>query len=362
MPELSLKRIFGGRLLADPPAPPAPVAELPRPEAPPMTAAPAAEPVRDRVINVRFYTDYPVCNYKCPYCVAGHAPPEGRPESPWSDDRYRAIVDNLCKLDFPINLRIGVGGEFFISKVLVEGARKLAACDHVKVLNLITNLSFHPQQYARILKGIPKEKVALVASYHPTEVKSADAWVAAAQELATYYDLTTMSVAYPPALPKLREIKEKFAAVGVDHFIQPFIGEYEGKLYPQAYTEEERALIREVIYSRHDYEFLLNLKKPGLCNAGFKYLFIDPYGLVKPCGGADHGRILGDLTASPKVEFLDGPRPCPAAACQCDTENIQTKVFEDHYAWTDKNQHRFAYRFAGEAKTSPWMDEWTVPY
>ena len=326
--------------------------------------APAAQRVAPPpgVINVRFYTDYPVCNYKCPYCVAGHAPPEGRPPSPWDEERYKQIIENLCQLDFPVNVRIGVGGEFFISKVLVEGARRLAECDHVKVLNLITNLSFHPKQYARILHGIPKEKVAMVASFHPTEVKSEDAWIAAAQELSTYYDLTTMSVAYPPALPTIRETKRKFAAAGLDHFVQPFIGEFEGKMYPQSYTPEEKKVVREVIYSRHDWEFLQELKKPGLCNAGFKYLFVDPMGLVTPCGGADHGRLLGDLTQSPEISFLDGPRPCPAMACQCDTENINTVVFEQHYQYLDKNQHRFGYRFAEEAKTAPWMDEWAVPY
>jgi hypothetical protein len=314
------------------------------------------------VINVRFYTDYPTCNYKCPYCVAGHAPPEGRPPSDYDDDRYLQIVDNLCKLDFPINVRIGVGGEFFVSKVLVEGARRLAAADNVAIINLITNLSFHPKQYARILAGIPREKVAMVASYHPTEVKSEDGWIAAAQELSTYYDLTTMSVAYPPALPNIRALKAKFAAAGLDHFVQPFIGEFEGRMYPQAYSAEELKVVRDVIYSRHDWEFLAMLKKPGLCNAGFKYLFVDPMGLVKPCGGADHGRILGDLTQSPDITFLDGPRPCPASVCQCDTENINTLVFEDHYQYLDKNQHRFGYRFADEARASPWMDEWSVPY
>ncbi|MGA0608256.1 hypothetical protein ACO2Q0_19865 [Phenylobacterium sp. VNQ135] len=318
--------------------------------------------VEQRTINVRFFTDYPVCNYKCPYCVAGHAPPEGRGPSPWNEERYLQIVDNLCKLPFPINIRIGVGGEFFISKVLVEGARRLGASDNVRVLNLITNLSFHPKQYARILAGVPKEKVALVASYHPTEIKNEDAWIAAAQELGTYYDLTTMSVAYPPSLHKLPEVKAKFEAAGVDHFVQPFIGEYDGKTYPQAYTEEERAIIRQVIYSRHDWEFLLNLKRPGLCNAGFKYLFVDPEGVVYPCGGAQHLKPMGDLSQSPEVTFFAGPKPCPAMACQCDTENINTKVFEEHYAYLDKNQHRFAYRFTEEAKAAPWMDEWTVAY
>ena len=333
----------------------------PGPEAAPAPAAPETAPARG-LTNIRFYTDYPVCNYKCPYCVAGHAPPEGRGPSPWDEDRYLAIIDNLCKLDFPINIRIGVGGEFFISKTLVEGARRLAAADHIQSINLITNLSFHPKQYARILHGIPKEKVALVASYHPTEIKNEDAWIAAAQELGTYYDLTTMSVAYPPALRNLPEVKRKFAAAGVDHFIQPFIGEFEGKMYPNAYDDEERAILREVIYSRHDHEFLLNLKKPGLCNAGFKYLFVDPVGKVTQCGGFQEGQQLGDLAVSPELAFFDGPRPCPAMVCQCDTENINTVAFETHYEYLDKNQHRFRYRFAEEAKEQPWMSEWEIPY
>ena len=37
------------------------------------------KPVGVSPIKVRFYTDYPVCNYKCTYCVAGHGPPEKLP-------------------------------------------------------------------------------------------------------------------------------------------------------------------------------------------------------------------------------------------------------------------------------------------
>lgn len=315
-----------------------------------------------QVINIRFYTDYPVCNYKCPYCIAGHAPAEGRGPSPWDEQRYLKIVRNLCKVPFPINIRIGVGGEFFVSKSLVEGVRLLGQFTNVVSVNLITNLSFKPKQYVRILEGVPRDKIALVASFHPTEVKNEDNWIAAASELASYYDLVTMGVAYPPLIPRLPEIKEKFRAVGIDYFVQPYIGEFEGRRYPQSYSEDERTIIRKVIYSRHDYEFLLNLKRPGLCNAGFKYLFVNPMGIVTPCGGADHGRILGDLASSPTIERLEGPKPCPALTCQCDTENINTVTFESHYRWTDKNQHRFAYRFAEEAKDRLWMDEWTIPY
>jgi hypothetical protein len=193
------------------------------------------------VISVRFYTDYPVCNFKCPYCIAGHAPPEGRGPSPWDEARYLRIVDNLCRVNFRANVRIGVGGEFFVSKTLVRSAHILAASDQIAILNLITNLSVSPKQYERALEGIAREKVALVASFHPTETPDPGRWIAAAQELSQSYDLVTMSVAYPPLLGELERNKACFDAAGLAHFVQPFIGEHDGKLYPNAYTPEERA-------------------------------------------------------------------------------------------------------------------------
>ncbi len=316
----------------------------------------------DSVISVRFYTDYPICNFKCPYCIAGHAPPEGRGPSAWDEARYLRIIENLCRVNFKANVRIGVGGEFFVSKTLVRGAHMLAASDRIAIINLITNLSVSPRQYERALEGIAREKIALVASFHPTEVSNAERWIAAALELSESYDLVTMSVAYPPLMGEMERNKARFAAAGLIHFVQPYIGEFEGRHYPSAYTPEERAILRRVIYSRHDFEFLLNLKRPGLCNAGFKYLYVDPLGQVRPCGGADHGVVLGDLSESPFIQFRDGPRPCPASACQCDTENVHTLDFANHYQWLGMNQHRYAYRFAGEVAARPWMDEWAISY
>lgn len=315
-----------------------------------------------QTVNIRFYTDYPVCNFKCPYCIAGHAPPEGRGPSPWNAQRYHTIVENLCRLPFNFNIRIGVGGEFFVSKDLIAGARRLAQSDQVISVNLITNLSLSAEQYTRLLAGFPPHKVALVASFHPSEVKDRNAWITTAQTLAHSFSLATMTVAYPPLIHQLERTKDDFVAAGLIHFVQPYIGIYEGKSYPQAYSAEERAVIRRVIFSRHDHEFLLNLKRPGLCNAGSTYLFVDPLGIVRPCGGADHSKILGDLTVSPDLTRIEGPVQCPALTCQCDTENINTVIFQENYQHSLVNQHSFSYRFLEEAKTAPWLDEWRIPY
>ena len=132
--------------------------------------------------------------------------------------------------------------------------------------------------------------------------------------------------------------------------------------YPQAFNEQERDLLRGLAYSRHDYEFLLNTRRPGLCYAGARAFYVNPWGLAYPCGMGKYAQPIGDLSQSPAIELNDGPRPCPFATCQCDTENINTVDFEQHYVRSGINQHRYSYRFSGEAKASPWMDEWLIRY
>ena len=103
-------------------------------------------PRKTDVINVRFYTDYNICNYSCPYCIAGQNNKANIVEK-WDDRNFDAIIENLTRLPFKINIRLGVGGEFFLNKKLVAGARKLSHAKNVHSVNLITNLSFSVSQY-----------------------------------------------------------------------------------------------------------------------------------------------------------------------------------------------------------------------
>jgi hypothetical protein len=296
------------------------------------------------VLNVRFYTDYPVCNMHCPYCIAGHHAAAGRPPSDWNADRYAAIIDNLCKVRHRINVRIGVGGEFFTSKVLIAGAQKLSHAAPVAGLNLITNLSMSLEQYRHILAAFAREKLAFVASCHPSEIRDLDAWLDVASRMAEDYDLMVMFVAHPPLLQRLPELRARVQAAGLECFVQPFIGELDGKQYPAAYSEAERALIRTLMYCRHDEEYLLDMKKPGLCSAGHRAFFIDAWGRAYPCGGGHYPKPIGDFTQSPELALRPGPMTCPFRTCQCDTENINVLEFKERYIRPGLHQHRFRLR------------------
>ncbi len=317
---------------------------------------------QEPVINIRYITDYPKCNFSCVYCIAGHGEVTESRERHWDADRYASIINNMTRIPHKINVRIGVAGEFFLDKNLVDGASRLSHSDNVASVNLITNLSFKHHQYQKIFESYQSEKVAIVASFHPGEIDDIAQWSNVAEKISREYDFSVVMVAFPPLLADLKQHYQSLKDRGLEVFIQPFIGFWDKKHYPQAYTDAEKELIKSVMYSRHDYEFLMQLKKPGLCNAGHSSLFVNPHGLVYPCGMGSYEHSIGDLSQSPELKLRTHAAPCPFSQCQCDTENINTVQFAQYYKLDALNQHKYQYRFAEEALLDPRVDEWQISY
>lgn len=312
-------------------------------------------------LNIRFLTNYMKCNFKCPYCIVGSM--KNDPNYALFDEAALArITDNIIKIQGRINIRLGVLGEFFLSQALLDAARKLSNAPNVLSVNLITNLSFPYKTYLRKLEGCDASKTALVASFHPTEIRDFNVWFDTALRLNKLLDFAVVFVGYPPLLPAIAKLVAAFTEQGVHTFVQGFVGAFEGRNYPDSYTEHEKALLRSISSSRHDYEYFVEKRRPGLCNAGYKSLFVDLTGNVRPCGMGKRAEHLGNLLQSPELRLFDGPRPCPRSSCLCDTENINAVSFEERYEHTGLNQHRFKYRFAELAKVNPEYDEWSIKY
>ena len=321
----------------------------------------AVWPRETDVINVRFYTDYNACNYSCPYCIAGQNNKANIVEK-WDDTNFDAIIENLTRLPFKINIRLGVGGEFFLNKKLVADAKKLSHARNVKSVNLITNLSFSVAQYEKMLGDFDKKKLAVVASYHPTEVTDHARWLESAEYMQDNYDFAVIVVAYPPSLGILSALKKELNEHGHTVFVQSFVGDYEGKKYPYAYTQDEKQFLKSIFYSRHDYEFFVEAIKPGLCNSGYKSFYVDMTGEVIPCGMQIKYESMGNLARSPEIKLNRKPQMCRGKTCMCDTENMNTVAFAQHYNKSNKNQHVYTYRYAEEAKSDPRVDEWNIEY
>jgi MoaA/NifB/PqqE/SkfB family radical SAM enzyme len=313
------------------------------------------------ILNVRFLTNYVKCQFHCPYCIA--APMQGDPAAHiFNEQALRTIVGNLVRLPHRINIRLGVLGEFFLSPALIEAARQLTRAENTASVNCITNLGFSAGFYRKALSGWDLSKVGMVASLHPTEVRRLDAWLDTARELDRALDFAVTLVGYPPLLPGLPALVDRLRGLGLSTFIQGFVGDYQGRSYPFAYTQAERELLRRVSSSRHDYAYFIEATRPGLCHAGQTGIFVDMTGQVRPCGMGARPEVLGNLLAGPELALFPGPRPCPRQTCLCDTENINTASFAQFYEHTGPNQHKFRYRFADLAATRPECDEWRVRY
>lgn len=316
----------------------------------------------NQVVNMRYITDYPKCNFSCVYCIAGHGEVTQGRQRHWDATRYKSIINNIGKLPFKLNVRLGVAGEFFLDKSLIQGAEDLSHCENVASVNLITNLSFKFSQYKKIFAPFDESKIALVASYHPGQIKDPLKWIETAENMSKDYDFAVVLVAFPPMLKQINSIYKELKAKNLQVFTQPFIGKWDGKDYPDDYKDEEENLLRTMMYSRHDYEFLLKLKKPGLCNAGYKSIFVNPFGEVFPCGMGKYEKSIGNLAETAAVELNTKPLPCSFSKCQCDTENINTVKFEQYYTRDSLNQHSYIYNFENEAKTNKLLDEWQISY
>jgi len=318
------------------------------------------EPFQEDIVNVRFFTGYDMCNYSCEYCIAGQNN-KTRLNPNFNAARYLEIIKVLATLPFSMNIRIGVTGEYFLSHDLIEGGRFLSNAENVKHVNLITNLSFDYQKYTEFLAGYDHKKIAIVASYHPTQIKNKSKWIRTAQQMNQVFDFAVVLVAYPPLLKELPDFVNELKQEGIEVFVQGYIGQYHDQQYPDSYTIEEKSMLRKIMYSRHDYEFFINSRRPGLCNAGFKSIYVNEEGVVYSCG-MGKGLKLGNLLESSEIYFFDGPRPCIHASCLCDTENVNTLVFEHHYKIKGINQHKYTYKFKNLSERIRELDEWEIVY
>jgi len=321
----------------------------------------------DLIYNVRLRTGFPKCNYNCPYCGVGHGiqmvegntiPTAPLPLKSWQDERFERIVENVRQQPFNMNIRPGVRGEIFLSKLLLQNMKYLAQADNVRSINITTNLSFSISQYEKALADVNPKKWAFVASFHPTDIKDVEKWTETALYMNEHYDFAIALVAWPPFLAKLEEYKQQFEAIGLSCFVLAFQGEHNGKHYPHGYTDEEREQLKRLFYSRHDYELLVELQKPGKCNAGYRSFTVTPSGIVIPCHGLkiwSEKDYLGNFAESPVLNLANAARDCPFNDCTCDTENMNLLSFKNHYVMTGINQHKYAYK-------SNQQDEWTIAY
>ena len=260
------------------------------------------------------------CNLRCTYCISGIN--KGIPVGSSSLKKFDipALLKTLSATGKTFLIGFTGGGEPFIVPNLVEAC--IAITEH-HYIQFNTNLTLPAVR--RLAEQVNPEKIKhIIASCHTQELKKKNL-------LNTYIkhyhlfknkgvNVVASEVGYPGLLPEVASLRKEFSDKGVNISFGPYIGEFEGKTYPAAYSDEEIELLgleRENLvnyYAGHHP-----------CNAGYNVAAVTMDGNIQPCSRVV-GPSLGNIYSG--IKFNASMTICPYERCGCPFYYFDPGLFE----------------------------------
>ncbi|MHB9154089.1 MAG: radical SAM protein, partial [Endomicrobiales bacterium] len=171
------------------------------------------------------------CNYRCSYCQNDFKEPEGftvLPPERWAEiwksvhDRYGTCAIQLT------------GGEPTFYPRFFEVLREVAKLHFVEMQ---TNLSWEPRQ---LIDTVSPDRVSRVGASFHQEFEKYDSFIQKMRALKDAgFKVEITYVAYPPYLEKGKDFLRIAREAGVPFSVLSFQGEYQGKRYPESYSQAE---------------------------------------------------------------------------------------------------------------------------
>lgn len=265
------------------------------------------------------------CNFRCTYCFFdGHWTEYGKRNAYLSVDQWMTHWDRLHERYGRAFVTIN-GGEPFAYPNFISLIARLS--EKHWPINVTTNGSLHLDDF---LRRVDHEKVSVSLSFHP-QYNTLEESLAILKKLrAGGAQLGCFNfVAWPPFLADLPRYLAAVTAAGESLKVIPFVGEWMGKRYPDAYTAAEKRLLGMDAPAAGAGDWLESKRHKGMpCRAGHKSALLLPDGKVTRCGQIGDPGIFGSFL-SEEFRLLEGASsPCDAEFCPCD----EWKVLPDEKA------------------------------
>ncbi|MZP29447.1 radical SAM protein [Heliobacterium undosum] len=259
------------------------------------------------------------CNFNCSFCH-GAGSPVPRDWTPYNEKmgRLEAFFDRTGS--WRINF---LGGEPLINPAFAEMVCRLSARHSI---SMTTNAS------VAFDKLFPDEVIRRFTdmrfSYHPIHENHRHYDELFEHNLAVlarnHVDCVVIYVLLPERIGNYEALVERFQKYGVRMGPNRLIGEHKGKLYPQAYTEEEEAWLENRfhdVHSRYMSEHSFHHPTMRPCRAGFTRfnMFLDS-GRITPCEHQNFREVFNFLRDEPEAfagKRLTQPQRCPMRTCYC---------------------------------------------
>jgi len=262
-------------------------------------------------------TDY--CNFSCSGCIAT-AKKAGKDYIPERIDisALKKTLDDSNQI-FKI---LFTGGEPLLIENIIDVFAEVTTKNYMA---LITNLT-NPKVKELGERIDPSRVLFLKASAHLMELEKRNL-------LDTFLDhynllqekgftLFTEEIAYPIMADKVDAYKKIFLDRGIELCFQAFRGIWQGKKYPEAYTEEEHRIFNFSSIGIASKE--MHYRKNKKCNAGYNACIARPNGDIHRC--YDIPDSLGNLYTG--IKLYDTLIECPLDFCDCPLAVFESHLFE----------------------------------
>lgn len=264
------------------------------------------------------------CNFNCEYCY-------NKERSIDFQDKHKSIDGAVAFFDStsPWEIILG-GGEPFLFPKFIELCEKLTLKNYISI---VTNLSCSVSDFCSRVN--PTKVKGISISAHATQrpgYRSLNTLVSKIHELELNgFPFDVSQVMYPPLIKTFEELYSFFENHRICLIPKPFEGEFEGKIYPGAYTKEEKDFI-DLFLSRSQssgtapkkVDEILKFQgsvfsfKDKTCSSGFDNIVILRNGDVVRCWSLKNstGKSMGNIYQG-NVRLYKKPSICNEEVCIC---------------------------------------------
>lgn len=291
------------------------------------------------------------CNFKCTYCCIepqdffSKVKSRLRPQIEFvkSMKRHRStsipliyenietIIENFKKQE--CNFTFGfTGGEPFLYPDFVKICERIIEEEGYDIA-FDTNLSVSIDKFIDV---VPPDRVHYItAAPHIVERERMGLkrkFINNARKLLEKgYPVTFPYIVSPELIPRFPDDYREFKDAGLILVPVPFRGSYEGKPYPESYTEDEFSLFLKY---RENPPHVPQSHNRKACNAGMSLIRINKYGDVIRCMDdyTYYGNIYNGFKLAQRAE------PCGASICSCYPSDW---VLNEPNGWKYRNDLQF---------------------
>lgn len=246
-----------------------------------------------------------VCNLRCVYCRFSHSVKQ----VPATD--VKPLIEAMDKTGLIFNVAVCGNGELFLVPNIIEVFQELTKKHYISI---VTNMTL--RKVREFCEKIDPPKVIFVAA--SLHIKELERTGLTDMFIENYllcekkgFNVRAQEVAHPSLLGEAEHYKRFFGQKGVPLYFDDCFTQYEGKTYPEDYTDEERkafGLITKKDCMDRIYQ------KGKLCNAGYNVCTVALDGKVYPCPGIKD--VIGDIHRG-KIGFREELMQCPNDKCLC---------------------------------------------